>query len=329
MNTKDSDKNVVEGYVYTSYGKDKYLRDAIVSATTIRRHDTERPIALFCSEEHREKVTQWGFDDLFHTVGNLKPENRSIVGFKHFLHEYMPFDRNMYLDSDMIICRSMDRLWEQLSVYGYTITGQDSADVFYGAPKSAGVMMDILLRRRQRTLRRFGLSHLYRVQTGIMYAADPALTRQVNELAQEYMSRQDETHFISRTNEAGRTLESCEWSLGMAMSKLQLYVYPWFNGYESPQLDYIHGMVEHDADFTSVQCLYYCNPFIHGLRGIQSHKARKALYTLFSVLPRSRDHMWVTPYVLHFGWKHQKSYFDTFVGEQWSLISGNQKVQEQ
>lgn len=309
-----------EGYIFTSYGDEKYLKDAIIAADTIRRYDSERPIALFCTEEHLEALNELGLAYYFAVTGILDKEHRSIVGFKHNLHHYMPFKRNMYLDSDMIWCKNPDPLWYQFRPYGYIITGQESADVFFGAPKHLSVAMDILLRRRQRTLKRFGLSHLYRVQTGIMYASDPELTRQVDELATSYIERKEMTHFVSRKREKGRNLESCEWSLGMAMSELKLFVYPWFHGYESPQLDYINGMIRHNEDFTEVECLYYCNPFIQSLRGINQQTIRKAIMGLFSVLPRSADHMWVTPYVLHFGWGHQKPFFREFTGSAWTHI---------
>jgi len=178
-------------------------------------------------------------------------------------------------------------------------------------------MMDILLRRRQKTLKKFGLSHLYRVQTGIMYAADPGITEKVDRLAAGYLSKKDQTHFVSWTNEAGRSLESCEWSLGMAMSELKLFVYPWFNGYESPQLDFIDGLTKYDNDFRNVSCKYYCNPFMHGLRGIQPSKFRNFIKSLFFFLPRSDDHFWCTPYILHFGWSHQKSFFNAFAEREW------------
>ena len=307
-----------EGYIYCSYGKEKYLKSVFVSASTIRRYDEERPIALMCSREHANKIEAWGFNDFFDRIEILDQEHQSIVGFKHNLHRYMPYEYNMYLDSDMIWCRHPDKLWHAFKPYGYTITGQDSADVFYGAPKNAKIFVDLLLRRRQRTLNKFNLHHLYRVQTGIMYASDYDLTKKVDELATKYLKQKDETHFVSRTTEAGRSLESCEWSLGMAMTKLKLYVYPWFNGYESPQLDYIHGMVEHDDEYRDVTVQHYSNPFIQQLRGLKSKALRKTLLSIFSLLPRSMDHMWVTPYVLHFGWKHQKEYFFDFADEQWA-----------
>lgn len=318
MNSEAKSSKSGEGYVYCSYGKEKYLKSAFVSASTIRRYDRERPIALICSREHASLIEEWGLNDYFDRLEILDEKHQSIVGFKHNLHVYMPFDRNMYLDSDMIWCRNPDNLWHAFKPYGYTITGQDSADVFYGAPKNAKVFLDLLLRRRQRTLKRFDLPHLYRVQTGIMYAADSDLTQKVNELAGKYLNHKERTHFVSRTTEAGRSLESCEWSLGMSMSKLQLFVYPWFNGYESPQLDFIQGMVEHDRDYKDVLVQYYCNPFIQAMRGLKSTSLRNILLSIFSLLPRAMDHMWVTPYVLHFGWKHQKERYFEFVKRHWS-----------
>jgi len=318
LNSKAKPSQISEGYVYSSYGKEKYLKSAFVSASTIRRYDKDRPIALMCSREHANLIEAWGFTDFFDRVEILDEKHQSIVGFKHNLHRYMPYDHNMYLDSDMIWCRHPDNLWQAFRPFGYTITGQDSADVFYGAPKNAKIFLDLLLRRRQRTLNKFDLHHLYRVQTGIMYAADHDLTKKVDELASRYLNQKDQTHFVSRTTEAGRSLESCEWSLGMAMTKLKLYVYPWFNGYESPQLDYIHGMVEHDAEYQDVTVQHYSNPFIQQLRGLKSKMLRNTLLSIFSLLPRSMDHMWVTPYVLHFGWKHQKKYFFDFADRHWA-----------
>lgn len=305
-------KNKSEGYVYTSYGDHNYLRDAIVSAHTIRRYDRKRPIAVYVSDEHKSLLEEWGLSHHFDVILSLNPENQSITGFKHNLHLHMPFDANLYLDSDMIWCREPDSLWDVLRPYPYTITGQNSADVFFGAPKSFGVAKDIIFRRRQRTLKRFDLSFLYRVQTGMMYNADYDTAKKVDDTAKSYLKRQAETHFISRKREKGRTLESCEWSLGMAMTKLELFVYPWFNGYESPQLDYINGMVQHDSEYEEVKVQLYCNPFIHSLRGIATPKIRRFLIGLFNFLPRSQDHMWVTPYVLHFGWGHQKKYWNMF-----------------
>lgn len=310
-----------EGYVYASYGDEKYLKDAVISALTLRRYDSERPITLVCSGKHKEWLQSYLFTHPFDLVLPLEPEHQSIVGFKHNIHRYMPYQRNLYLDSDMIWCRDPDSAWQALKPYPYTITGQESADVFFGSHKNIRILKDIVLRRRQRTMKRFGLTYLPRVQTGVMYAADPRVTREVNDLAAEWLKRKSETHFISRKRERGRSLESCEWSLGMAVSKLNLFVYPWFLAQESIQLDYIRPLTEADEEFRHVRCKYFCNPFIHSLRGIKSGWIRRMLFGLFRILPRSNDHMWVTPYLLHFGWQHHKQWFDAFVAREWKKLT--------
>jgi len=317
-----------QGYIFSSYGKIKYLRDVIVTVMSIRRYDLTRGVALYCSEEHIEFLRENNLEYVFDYIEILAPEFRSITGFKHNTHLFMPFAENLYLDSDMIFCKDPDMMWNQLSVYPYTATGIESADVFFGTHKGIRVLSDIIFRKRQKTLKKFGLTHLYRIQSGIIFANNYDVAKQVNELAKDYASRMSETHFISRKNEKGRTLESCEWSLGMAMSKLKLFVYPWFNGYQSLQLDYISGYTKHDTEFNEVECLYYCNPFIYSFRGIQKKWIRKTLIKVFGLLPRGKDHFWVTPHILHFGWKHEKKIFEAYAKRKWLSILNQKSTME-
>lgn len=310
-----------EGYIYVVYGKLKYLRDAVASVTTLRRYDTRRPVALVCQPQHREELNKQGLSSLFNHYVPLQKGHDSIVGFKHNVHQYLMFDRNMFLDSDIVWCRPPDTLWSGMAFYPFTITGALKADYFFGAPKGLGIVRDVLLKRRERTLKRFGLSYLSRVQSGMIFASDKKKTREVCELAGEMLRRIDETHFQSRRNEAGRTLESCEWSLAMAMSKLNLPVFYWQNGHESPQLDYIRDIVEHDEDFKQVRCIFHTHPFVYSLRGIKADSIRRTLYRISVTLPGFGDYQYVTPYVLHFGWLHQKEPFNDFSARNWQRLT--------
>lgn len=310
-----------EGYIYVVYGKLKYLRDAIASVSTLRRYDTRRPVALVCQPVHQEEIQKQGLSQLFDHYVPLKDNHDSIVGFKHNVDQYLVFDRNLFLDSDIVWCRNPDPLWRGFASYPYTITGALKADYFFGAPKGLGIIRDVVFRRRERTLQRFGLSYLSRVQSGMIYASDEAITSSVCNLASEMLSRIDETHFQSRRNEAGRTLESCEWSLAMAMSKLNLPVYNWQNGHESPQLDYISDIVDHDKDFKEVSCTFHTHPFVYSLRGIKADVTRRLLYRLSMTLPGFGDYQTVTPYVLHFGWLHQKEPFNDFAKRTWNRLT--------
>ncbi len=312
-----------EGYVLHSYGSERYVRHAVASVTTLRRYDAHRPVALYCPPAHQAVLEEQGLDDRFALIGDLPPTHRSIVGFKHHLHAFKPFERSLYVDADMIWCRNPDPLWKQLSAFPFTATGLEQADFFFGGPKGIGVVVDMLLNRRRRTLRHLSITHLPRVQAGMIYAQDDALLRRVCEQAQHDLDRIDETHFRSRLNEAGRSEESCEWSLAVAMSRFELPIFPWLQGYNSPQLDFIEGMTTHDADFHEVTCRYYSDDFIYSLRGLPSARLRDALTHFLTRLPGRGDYMDVTPYALHFGWLHHKQPFHDFAQRTWRRLTAS------
>lgn len=317
-----------EGYVYVSYGHPKYLKHTIASVSTLRRHDNSRPIALACSAKHKEILEQKELSYLFDVIHQLPEEHASIVGFKHNIHHYLFYKKNIFLDSDIVWCKDPQNLWNNFSIFDFTITGTLVSDVYFGAPKGARVLLDILLRRRQRTLKRFGLSYLSRVQSGIMFAQDYETTKQVCLLAAEMLDRKQETHFRSRKMEQGRTMESCEWSLAMAMSKLNIPIYPWLQGHNSPQLDYIEDLTEHDDEFMYVNCMYYCDDFTYSIRGLKSVRMRRFLISILSLFSGKTDYLMTTPYCLHFGWYHQKKPFYTFAENCWHRMTNEQHSQK-
>ncbi|MFB6273716.1 MAG: hypothetical protein ABEL51_12555 [Salinibacter sp.] len=312
-----------EGYVFHSYGPDRYVKHAVASVHTLRRHDPDRPVALFCPEEHRAVLERRRLDEHFDVLGDLPPKHRSIVGFKHHLHEFKAFERSLFVDADMVWCRDPSPLWQQFAAFPFTATGLQNADHFFGGPKGPGVVIDILLGRRPRTLRRFGLTRLPRVQAGMIYAQDEACTREVCETAADFLDRSDETHFRSRLKE-GRSEETCEWSLALAMSKLDLHVFPWLQGRNSPQLDYIDGLTDHDPDFREVSYRLYTSAFVYSLRGIPNATLRDTLLGIAESLPGLGEYVDLTPYVLHFGWLHQKQPFYEFAERVWSRLSAEQ-----
>lgn len=321
------EKAAKEGYIYVSYGHVKYLKHAITSVVTLRRYDTKRPVALICTDKHRHFLEEKGLSNLFDIIHPLPEEHSSIVGFKHNIHHYLIFERNIFLDSDIVWCRDPKGLWQSLKPFKFTITGNLTSDNFFGAAKNAGVVKDILLGRRKRTLKRFGLTYLSRVQTGLIYAADYDKAKKACELAGEMLDNKDKTHFRSRKMEQGRTQESCEWSLAMAMSKLDIPVYPWLQGHNSPQLDYISLFTDHDDEFEYVSYKFYSQRFIYSLGGLKSDFMKKLLIRFFSLKPGNGDYMNVTPYCLHFGWYHEKKPFYEFSEHVWFKLQSNTENQ--
>jgi hypothetical protein len=326
LKSLQNEKLAKEGYVYVSYGHPKYLKHTLASVTSLRRHDTKRPVALLCSQKQKDILEEKGLSSIFATIQVLPEDNCSIVGFKHNVYKFMIFERNLYLDSDIIWCKNPNSLWQSLGVFDFTITGTLVSDNFFGAAKGAGVLKDIFLGKRKRTLKKFGLSYLSRVQSGVIFARDYSQTKKVCTLASEMLDRKEETHFKSRKMEHGRSEESCEWSLAMAMSKLNNPVYPWLQGHNSAQLDYISDLTEHDEEFEYVACKYYCNDFAYSLRGLKSSTLRKLFLRILSLFPGKGDYLITTPYCLHFGWLHEKTPFYSFAESNWKqLVSGSKK----
>lgn len=301
---------MVEGYVLHVYGAPRYVKQAVASVVSLRRHDLHRPVALYAPADHLELLRSNGLDDLFQVLEVLEPEFCSIVGFKHHVDRFMPFDRCLFVDADMIWCRNPDPLWRQLSAYPFTATGLERSDFWFGGPKGAAILADFVFDRRRTTMKRFGLTYLPRVQAGMIYAADRTVAAEVCRLAVSFLGRRSETHFRSRLDE-GRSEESCEWSLAMAFSSLDLAVFPWYQAQMSPQLDYVEGLVEHDVDFETVRCVYYSRHSVYGLRGFPSTALRDAMISILTRFPGRGDYMTVTPFVLHFAWlRHKRPYLE-------------------
>lgn len=309
-----------EGYVYSTYGDLKYLKHAIASVQTLRRYDRDRPVALYCSNEHKEILLDLKIQNLFTHILHLPEVYRSITGFKHNVYRFLVFKKNLFLDSDILWCKNPDNLWKQFSAYKFTITGNQTSDLFFGAPKGFRVLKDIIFRRRKRTIRRFDITYLSRVQSGLIFADDYDLTKQVCELAKEMLNRREETHFRSRKEEKGRSEESCEWSYAMAMAKLDVQVIPWLNGFESPQLDFIESFTEYDEEFHNVKCLLFGNQFIYDFKGLKKRWLQKLLIRMLTSIPGKGDYMYVTPYCLHFGWYHQKDPLNDFSEKCWQKL---------
>ena len=306
----------MEGYVLHTYGKERYLKSAVASALTIRRYDSLRPIALYADDSSVDRLRSLGLDVLFAPLETLPEAHQSIVGFKHYLYRFHPFDRCLFVDSDMIWCRNPDPLWKQLSAFEFTGTGVSSADFFFGAPKKTGIILQLLTNQRRKTIRRFGVTYLPRVQAGMLYSSNIQECKRICLEAAHLLTRNHETHFRSRLDE-GRKEESCEWSLALAFARLGIPIFSWYQGRNTPQMDYISDFVQHDDDFEHVSCHYFNHAIANRLREIPAPRIRDALLRLYGIIPGNSDYMTITPFALHFGWLKYKDVFHELADRLW------------
>ena len=111
----------------------------------------------------------------------------------------------------------------------------------------------------------------------------------------------------------------------MAMSKLNVPVYPWLQGHNSPQLDYIEDLTEHDDQFQYVKCKYYNHEFVYSLRGLKSSFLRNTIIKASGIMPGMTDYLLTTPYCIHFGWYHEKIPFYKFAESSWLKLVANRE----
>ena len=71
-----------------------YIRDAINSATSVKRHNPDLPITIYTDEDPDSDV----FDNVVSIDKPLNSMGDSILSERH-----MPYDRNLYLDTDTYI----------------------------------------------------------------------------------------------------------------------------------------------------------------------------------------------------------------------------------
>jgi hypothetical protein len=108
------------------------------------------------------------------------------------------------------------------------------------------------------------------------------------------------------------------------MRELDLHVFPWLQGRNSPQLDYIGALVDHDPEFEDVTYRFYTSPFVYELRGIPNETLLNTLLGVAERMPRMGEYVEFTPYVLHFGWLHQKAPFNDFAERVWARLTDEQ-----
>jgi len=86
-------------------------------ATTCRIHDPDLPLAVVAAPDVLEALSS-DFDTLIEERDDLR-------GFEHKLHldAYSPYDKTLFIDSDVLVCRSVASLFERWRGAAYAVRG--------------------------------------------------------------------------------------------------------------------------------------------------------------------------------------------------------------
>lgn len=109
----------MEGYFFVAIGK-RYIDECYNLSLTIRKHGDKRPISLLINEGDEEYALSKNiFDKLIYFNPNDKLFNDCETSFEKYclyprinFDKYLPYDKNIITDSDMLCIHNMDKVWQ-------------------------------------------------------------------------------------------------------------------------------------------------------------------------------------------------------------------------
>ena len=119
MDTTDT-----QGFVYIADG-DSYIEEAICSAKTVKRYMPNVPITLYANKTVNKDV----FDNC-----NVLDDFSGKEGYKIRPHMF-PYDKNIYMDVDTILCDDVSELFEVLNTYDLAVCHSPGRYAVAGAPE--------------------------------------------------------------------------------------------------------------------------------------------------------------------------------------------------
>lgn len=105
------------GVITLAFGKPKFIHMAKCLAKSLRRHDSDLPLAVVTDSTDVE------LPDLFDFIIPYRPEYGLNLRQKMHLDLYSPFEETLFVDSDSLAVRSLDEFWEAFRNYDFGAVG--------------------------------------------------------------------------------------------------------------------------------------------------------------------------------------------------------------
>ena len=133
------------GFITIAYGDSKYIRMGKILARSIRLNSPDAKLAVVTDCDDEEINT------LFDHVITINLDWPSGVAQKLYLDQYTPFDESIFIDSDCIVYKNLDLIWDYYSqlcdfgIKGYSyLTAEDR---HYSIEDLAACLQQLNLRR--------------------------------------------------------------------------------------------------------------------------------------------------------------------------------------
>jgi hypothetical protein len=164
------------GVLTLAYGPDPYIRMAEGVARSIRLRNPEARLAVVTDRDSAS------LRRCFDVIIPLEPRYGPGLAQKLHLDLYSPFQRTLYLDSDCLVFRDIELLWNQFR--GFEGLG------LFGVPLAPGEL-HYAITDQKRFLAELGLSRMIMTNTGVLYFDASPDTTKAFETARALATRGD------------------------------------------------------------------------------------------------------------------------------------------
>lgn len=108
------------GYLTLAFGKERFLEMAVNLARSLALHDPGTARAIVTDQPEHPLLIKW-----FQKCIPLDPSRGIANHQKAYLYDYSPYEETLVIDSDCLVLRSADPLWEKLAVQDFSVIGSN------------------------------------------------------------------------------------------------------------------------------------------------------------------------------------------------------------
>lgn len=195
-----------EGYVFIATGDNKYIRQAIDAASSIRYYDKERDICLIFDKDTKPTQEQLNRFDSYIVL------RKQLIGTENhlYLNRLSPFERTLYVDSDCLATNpKLNPIWEEFQRYPVAFPGEKI---------NSGVWrMNI-----KAILKRFKIEYVVRLNGGVFYFDKSKDSERFFSIAQGIFEKKVPEVLLKHINGGGYANEPI-WGSSLAISELPIF----------------------------------------------------------------------------------------------------------
>lgn len=218
-----------------AFGRDRYVRMARCLGKSIRMVNENVKTAIVTDRTERD------FESYDYKVKLDKSKGKGVTQ-KLYLNHYSPFGETLFIDSDCIVYKNIDMIWEEYRKYGDFVV-----EIEGYAEKSDEYQWS---KNMKKTLEGAGIERIPLYNGGVYYFKKSSKTEKVFSVARDFYERREELGIKpfrdSPVNE--------ETVIGMSIEKNKIEM-PNFSGKIMGKSEYANEYITH-ADVLSGECEY-------------------------------------------------------------------------